>query len=859
MDNEKIYACKKNNLKIRESTNNSDSIRQEMLNTISYNSMDNQEESFCSMRPQSYRKNVMNNNQIDYNLNHKNFCRSPLANISGDNEGSSSESVELLNGEKKLNQKEKIISPEEKSSTEETVNTFMFNREGDEIKSSDSRFSTIKSYDKNEPIWKFIYKYFEDNSKKLLLLKDTYETDDGFFIYLTKFLIDKLSTETRLLKCLHPNTKKALPKVIITIFLLYFQEINSLTGDELEKKVGMVGQYKKLRAIADHVSLELPFIMGDVVEKILNEKKEHIFKGEFFPSQENICKLDKRLRSSRKMVKTISRWIQKTSDYKNLTDLRERLFEKNPPKPKDDDTRLVLFDKDKDKNSTSLRNICDAIIEENPNINSYNNIIRIIDTSVTTLMKKDYRRYMKYASFIKLQNLYGKPINHHVFIRSFKSTKWIFLWQDYNGNRLSDNQTKARAGEYLIKEILKGDTSRYDIDYINNILKRNDFISALSERGFKYNEILEEVNLELNVDPNKWEVFNWDHRGNPRSYEESFDNAVEYLEELISKYDYNFQLMDKPSQAHFNECHQDFMGALKRYNLNFYDILTEAGFQNDRFRKKWKIIDADTEGILYTPQEREKKIFQFFKDIILPIYEQKQLIEDKIGPSYNEGIEALKNTDYHGFISASNARGISFGELLHSVGLSPCVSLNQEVGTAFHWIAEYNFMMHTRVDSECISYYESSIHDEDEYRPDNTILVNKNFRDLSIEAKRVSENIEMINIDYYLFHSTKRGFNYKTDKGYQSESSLLILAPLNIKSNIITPQENVKILSPFNFCKFFGFSNERTKEFIDFARLALQATNSDNTEALDKLLQEAKRCKNELTSNPNINFKKEKK
>ena len=70
------------------------------------------------------------------------------------------------------------------------------------------------------------------------------------------------------------------------------------------------------------------------------------------------------------------------------------------------------------------------------------------------------------------------------------------------------------------------------------------------------------------------------------------------------------------------------------------------------------------------------------------------------------------------------------------------------MGTAFHWIAEYYFMMHTRVDNDCISYFESSICDDDEYRPDNTIIVNKNFRDLSIEAKRVSENIELINIDY---------------------------------------------------------------------------------------------------------------
>jgi len=342
MDNEKLYACKKNNPKIKESTNNSDSIRQETLNTISDNSMYNHEVSFCPKRPQSYRKNVMNNNQIDYNLNQRNFCRSPLANIIGDKEGFSSESVELLNANKKLNQKEKIMSPEEKSSIEGAVNKSMSNKEEDETNSFTSKFSTIKLYDKSKPIWRFIHKFIEDNSERLLLLKDTYETDDEFFIYLTKFLIDKLSTEGRLLKSLHPNTKKALPKVIITIFLLYFQEINSLTGDELEKKVGMVGQYKKLRAIADHNGLELPFIMGDVVERILEKKKEDIFKGEFFPSQENVCRLDKRLTPSRKMVKTISRWIQKNSDYKNLTDLKDGLFEKKPPKPKDDDTRTGI-------------------------------------------------------------------------------------------------------------------------------------------------------------------------------------------------------------------------------------------------------------------------------------------------------------------------------------------------------------------------------------------------------------------------------------------------------------------------------------------------------------------------------------
>jgi len=716
-----------------------------------------------------------------------------------------------------------------------------------------SKFSTIKLYDKNGPIWKFINKFIEDNSEELLLLMGEYDTDDDFFTYLSELLMDKISTETRLFKNLHRNTIKALPKVINAIFLLYFQEIDPLMGDELEKKSGMIGQYKKLRAIADHLGLELPYIMGDVVEKILEEKKENIFRGKFFPSQENVCRLDKRLTPSRKMVKTISRWIQKNSDYKNLTDLKERLFEKKPSKPKDDDTRLVLFDKDKDKNSMLFRNICDTIIEENPKMKSYNDITRTIDMSVTTLMKKDYRRYMKYICFLNLQKLYGRTIPHQIFVRPFRSDKWIFLWQDSEGNMLSDCQAKTRAGEYLIKEILKHDTDKYDIDYINNVLKRNDFISALQERKLKYNEILGAVGLELNTEPNRWEIFNWSSDGNPRTYEEAIENAVKYLKNLFMNENYDFQT-NISSFTYLTNNHWDFLGALARNNLDYYGILTKAGFPDDKGRKKWKILDADDNGFLFDPKEQYSHILRFFRNKILPIYEEKGLIEDKIGPSYDEAMEALKNTVYQGFISSSNARGISLGELLRSVGLSPRVSLNQKVGVAFHWIGEYNFMIHTRIDNNCISNYEPIIHDDDENRPDNNVLVNRDFRDLSRQAKLVPKNIEWVNIDYYLFYSRKRSFSYKTDK-YQSESSLLILVPLNIKSNIITSERNVQILSPLNFCKFFGFSEERKEDFINFARLALQATNKDNTDALNKLIQEAERCKKELTSNPKFNFK----
>ncbi len=801
-----------------------------------------------------YEEGTFNENLINSTPDQRYFYESPVTNFSEGNSISSSESVELINSEGKLNQKEKIILPGEKSFREETGNTPISKKKEDKTNSTAHRFYIIKSYDKSKPIWKFIYKFIENNSEKLLPLKDKYDTSDGFLTYLTELLIDKLSNETGLLNNLHRNTIKALPKVIIAIFLLYYQKIESLTGDALEKQSGMVGQHKKLRTLADHLGLELPFIMGDVVERILEKKREVIFTGEFFPSQQNICKIDKRLIPSRKMVKTISRWIQKNSDYKNLTELKESLFEKKAPEPKDEDDRLVLLDKDKDKNSILLRNICNRIIEENPTINSYDDITKIIGTSITTLMKKDnHRRYIKYPNFLKLDELINDPIPHQIFVRSFRSDKWIFLWQDSDGNKLSDNQAKKKAGEYLIKEILRGDTNRYDMDYIKDILKRDDFISYLKERNLKYNEILEAVGLELNVEPNRWEIFNWSPDGNPRTYDEALINASKHLKKLME--DYNYEEEKIPSQEYIVRNHEDFHGALKRYNLNFYNVLEKGGFPDDKFRKKWWLFDNDKQGTLLTLQEQEETIFKLFKEKILPIYVDKGLINGKLGPSYDEAVGILKDTEFHGFVSAINARCVSHGNLLLSVGLSPRITPNQQAGIAFHWIGEGIFMIHTRIDNNCISCYESRISDENFIKPDNTILVNKDFRKLSKVTMQIPSYIKYIHIDYYLFHSSKRS-EYKFGRGYQSNDSILLLVPLNIKESKITQHKNIKIFSVYDFCDFFGFSDERRREFIQFARLALGSVRDtiDSIKKLSELEEKADNYKYELKTNPKINF-----
>jgi len=477
----------------------------------------------------------------------------------------------------------------------------MINKKDNKTKSSASRFYKIKSYDKSRPVWKFIYKFIEESSEKLLLLKDKYDSDGRFFTYLSNFLIDKLSNETRLLKNLHRNTIKALPKIIIAIFLLFFQESDSLTGDNLEKKSGMIGQHKKLRAVADHIGVELPFIMGDIVERILEEKKESIFRGKFFPSQENLCRLDKRLTPSRKMVKTISRWIQKNSDYQNLTELKQVVYEKKEKRLNEELERFVLLDCDKFKHSKMIRKICDKIIQENLDLNSYAGIRRITGVDVTQYFRTDHRRYIKLSKFIKIQKLYGKPILHEKFVKRFTTDKWIFLWQNSKGEPITKELAMVLAARYLMKEILKYNTNDYDLDYINNVLGRNDFISALSERGIRYNEVLVKLGLNLNSNPGRWDTLDWSLDGHPRSYEEALTNAAKYLNKLLVDYDYN--VVKVPSQEFIVKYHEEFHGALKRYNFDFYEVLKKAGYPDDKFRKKWWLFDNDEQGNYWSDYE----------------------------------------------------------------------------------------------------------------------------------------------------------------------------------------------------------------------------------------------------------------
>ncbi|MFW9874565.1 MAG: hypothetical protein ACFFG0_15780 [Candidatus Thorarchaeota archaeon] len=850
---------KKDKLKKRDHTKqkdqvNTDSPNQKTSKKISENSIINHNvKFFCINRPANNKLAEGAQDEIFIEINQEYLCESSETIISDDNEVTSSESVELINNYENLNQKEKIMVPEEKSFTEDAVGTSTPKKEKDETNSSASRSSTIESYVKNEPVWKYVYKFIEDNSEKLLFLKVKYDTDDEFFTYLSKLLIDKLSNKTRLLKNLHRNTIKALPKVIITIFLLYFQEIDSFTGDDLEKRSGMIGQYKKLRAIANYICVELPFIMGDIVERILEEKKEFIFRGKFFPSQENLCRLDKRLTPSRKMVKTISRWIQKNSDYQNLTELKQVVYEKKDKRVKEEPERFVLLDCDKFKHSKKLRKMCDKIIQENLDLNSYADIRRITGIDVTQYFRTDHRRYIKHSKFIKIQKFYGKPIPHKKFVKRFTTDKWIFLWQNSEGEPITKEQAIVLAARYLIKEILKYNTDDYNLDYINNVLGRNDFISALSERGIRYNELLVKLGLDLNSNPGRWDTLDWSLDGHPRSYEEALANASNYLNKLLVDYDYN--VVKVPTQEFIVKYHEEFHGALKRYNFNFYEVLKKAGYPDDKFRKKWWLFDNDELGNPLKPQEQEEKIFQFFKEKILPIYMNESLIERNFGPSYDEAVDVLKDTEFHGFISAINARGVAHGNLLLSVGLSPRITPNQRAGIAFHWIAENIFMKHTRINHNFISYYESKINEENLVRPDNTIIVNKDFHKLSRYTMQIPLNIKSIHIDYYLIHSSKRS-QYKFDRGYQSKDSIVILVPLNIKKSKNTQYMNIKILSVYDFCDFIGFSDDIRREFIHLARLALGSIREteDSLEKLSNLEQKAEHCKHELKTNPKINF-----
>jgi len=188
-------------------------------------------------------------------------------------------------------------------------------------------------------------------------------------------------------------------------------------------------------------------------------------------------------------------------------------------------------------------------------------------------------RGLRYTDILKALNLKLNLIPN----------KWSFLDYDRDGNPLTAELSLQAAVQYFMQKILtrevreglglgKNDAPR-EKDLI--VLRFQDFLGAISNRGMNYNMILRKVGLRPNRDPSKWSKLNWGRNGKPRSYKQAIKESSKFLKSLIDK---NFRKkyglgIDEAPTAHLSDKQfKNFISALTARRLLYNDVLEEAGY-----------------------------------------------------------------------------------------------------------------------------------------------------------------------------------------------------------------------------------------------------------------------------------------
>ena len=451
---------------------------------------------------------------------------------------------------------------------------------------------------------------------------------------------------------------------------------------------------------------------------------------------------------------------------------------------------------------------------------------------------------------------------------NMERNKWTFLEFDENGILLSYETQVQKAGEYLKNNILTKDYKIANNLGLNEaptvkVLSKeySDYFSALHIRKISYNDVIESAGLNVNYQIGKWKFLDYDDKGNLLSHIEQLQKAAEYLTKNILTETFkdvnNLAERQGPTIEMLQKDHLDYVGAFKKRNLSYNDILEKAALNPNCEFGKWDFLDYNENRIQLSYNEQVEGASNYLKSKILtPDY----MTQNKLGIKEAPSVSMLRNK--HGdFCAAIIKRKIYYNDIVEKAGYQPHdIQDSLEIGRNIHIIKERIFLEHTRYNN-CKSFYEPfpSIKTrksqlENLYRKyrlnhcDNGIILDDNFKNLSKEIKNLCnerKNIKMVNIDYYLGNSEQKS-REKCLKGYQGKGKILILVPTHANNPQSPPKnipysKNVKILDPLSFADFIGYNGELRQEFINCVELAKKATwNDDTREKLKKLANQSK-------------------
>jgi len=411
--------------------------------------------------------------------------------------------------------------------------------------------------------------------------------------------------------------------------------------------------------------------------------------------------------------------------------------------------------------------------------------------------------------------------------------KYRFLNYDQNGKLLTLEQKLSVARNIMKNTVIpdlikKGIINPGDTPGSHDISRGgySGFVPALTIIGNKilHNDLMISIGLKPNVEIGRWDFLKYDKNGDEITNKEKLERSSKYfLENIYPDLVQKGVINDGQSPTGLDltrNNHVDFIGAIrsKEPKLTFNQLLEYSGFKpiSPQNKEKWKIFyDINNNPLPRT--EQISVAVNYFKNEIIPNLIKKGVVTTDQTPD----TFTLEKYGHLDFFKAIHNRGILYNEVVIEAGFSPNDrNILSSIGKDFHWNAERIFLEHT-IKKNCISFYEVN------GNGDNSIIVDENFKKLSVIAANFARNrpnIKIINVDYYLSNSDRVALDHST-RNYQDENKALFLVPVNARESRMLNDdtlfhENVFILDPKSFTRFMGYENELFDDFMESVHLA---------------------------------------
>ena len=266
--------------------------------------------------------------------------------------------------------------------------------------------------------------------------------------------------------------------------------------------------------------------------------------------------------------------------------------------------------------------------------------------------------------------------------------KYKFLNYDQKGNRLNREQKMEVALNYYTEKILP---NLQKIPAIKKMIEQGQppsiidirkhghvgFVGPLSDKEpkIKYNELVERIGLNPNIDHNKYRFLNYNNKGDLLNHEQKLERAKQYFKTEIVPNLVRDKIINPGDTPGVRELvrggYSGFFPALafRGQKIDYNPLITATGLKPNITQGRWDFIKYNQNGKILSKEEKLERAIDYFSKNVYPKLVEKGFIRNGEPPTSLDLVRA-KQEDFLSALRGKEPK-IPFNHFIKNAGFEP--------------------------------------------------------------------------------------------------------------------------------------------------------------------------------------------